>query len=577
MVDFIGEKTYLQSTKNLKYLDGVLHATRVLWEIIGDDYGTGPDGDDYGSGRTIGGEMADADSDISNAMNSCDLAAKWKPQGSRDVYAVALQSLDVGANDEEIGNWLNSVDRWARGEAQSSRFVADCLPVPDVIYKLQDHNQVQQQPAVTKAAVGDVQPASLETYRDYAAAMDAAGKEPPDDFSVPGFINELVSYMLATAPYPNLPLAFCGALALLSLLVGRLVKGTTGLHPNIYLIGLANSASGKNWPRTINTNVLAAANMLHMLGGRFASSEGLEDFMYRTRKALFQIDEFDSLLVAINKPGDPAGAGKSAALCTFYTSSHSDYPLRSKASEETSRSIRNPYLTILGNCPPKNFFDELTVKSCTNGLVGRSLVIEAVMRGRGQKVAVTEIPPIILEQVEFWRDFAPGKGDLVAMNPDPIIIPEDEDAAEILSAAWRAAEDQYSRCEVNQDNAGCSIWGRVIEQAYKLAMLYACSANCHEPRITAAAATWATTFAMRHAGWLWAQVTERTGGDSEIESRIGRLIGRLRARGGKMTYSQCLKASRLDARQFRDLLATMESRDEISIAYDGRSRFICLR
>ncbi|MFN3485496.1 MAG: bifunctional DNA primase/polymerase, partial [Planctomycetota bacterium] len=48
---------------------------------------------------------------------------------------------------------------------------------------------------------------------------------PPDDLlRVPGFISEVMDYCLATAPYPNPVMAFCGALALQAVLAGRKVR-----------------------------------------------------------------------------------------------------------------------------------------------------------------------------------------------------------------------------------------------------------------------------------------------------------------------------------------------------------------
>ena len=49
------------------------------------------------------------------------------------------------------------------------------------------------------------------------------GPASPELFRVPGFVSEVMDHCLATAPYPNVPLAFCGALALQAVLAGRKV------------------------------------------------------------------------------------------------------------------------------------------------------------------------------------------------------------------------------------------------------------------------------------------------------------------------------------------------------------------
>jgi hypothetical protein len=51
--------------------------------------------------------------------------------------------------------------------------------------------------------------------------LDDPGEVPLDLLRVPGFMSELIDYCLATAPYPNPALAFCGALCLQGVIAGR--------------------------------------------------------------------------------------------------------------------------------------------------------------------------------------------------------------------------------------------------------------------------------------------------------------------------------------------------------------------
>ena len=55
-----------------------------------------------------------------------------------------------------------------------------------------------------------------------------------------------MDHCLATAPYPNLALAFCGALALQALLAGRKVRDQGDNRTNLYLLALAYSSVGKD-------------------------------------------------------------------------------------------------------------------------------------------------------------------------------------------------------------------------------------------------------------------------------------------------------------------------------------------
>jgi hypothetical protein len=81
------------------------------------------------------------------------------------------------------------------------------------------------------------------------------GPLPAELLRVPGFVSEVMDYCLETAPYPNQALAFCGALALQAFLAGRKVRDQADNRTNIYLLGLAFSAVGKDQPRKINAKV----------------------------------------------------------------------------------------------------------------------------------------------------------------------------------------------------------------------------------------------------------------------------------------------------------------------------------
>ncbi|MFO8013872.1 MAG: bifunctional DNA primase/polymerase, partial [Phycisphaerae bacterium] len=79
---------------------------------------------------------------------------------------------------------------------------------------------------------------------DLSYILAAADPEPqvgPEDpgpvpeylFDVPGLIRAVMDFTLARAPYPNVPLAFCGAVTLESYLAGRKVCTPGDLRPNL--------------------------------------------------------------------------------------------------------------------------------------------------------------------------------------------------------------------------------------------------------------------------------------------------------------------------------------------------------
>jgi hypothetical protein len=132
-----------------------------------------------------------------------------------------------------------------------------------------------------------------QMYAEISADEEAVGTSDPGPIPehllyVPGFIDEVMKYTLATAPYPEPALAFGGALALQALLTGRKVRDVADNRTNLYILGLANSGVGKDYPRKVNQRILLHVGMADCVGDTFASGEGIEDRLFIQPAVLFQ-------------------------------------------------------------------------------------------------------------------------------------------------------------------------------------------------------------------------------------------------------------------------------------------------
>jgi len=194
---------------------------------------------------------------------------------------------------------------------------------------------------------GSDSPADNTTGADISAIVKACGPQPPDDsdsadeghdiadpgpipehlFHVPSFVAQVMDFTLTHAPYPNVGLAFCGAMALQSYLAGRKVQTATDLRPNIYLLALASSGTGKDYPRKVNSRVLFEIGHLAALGDKFASGEGIQDALVRSNAMLFQNDEMDGVLRQINLDRENKRESIPNILLTLYTSANDVYPV----------------------------------------------------------------------------------------------------------------------------------------------------------------------------------------------------------------------------------------------------------
>jgi hypothetical protein len=336
-------------------------------------------------------------------------------------------------------------------------------------------------------------------HGDHRPDIPDPGPIPEHLFHVPGLVERVMDFTLANAPYPNVGLAFCGAMALQSYLCGRKVCDAGDLRPNIYLLALASSGTGKDFPRKVNSRVLFEIGHVAALGDKFASGEGIQDALARTPAMLFQNDEMDGVLRQINLDRENKRESIPNILLTLYTSANDVYPMRVKAGQKEASHIDQPHLTLFGTATPQYFYESLSQRMLTNGFFARLIIVDIGKRGEGQTPgSARNLPEAILRTAQWWAEFQPGshRANLLEVHPEPRVVPCTPEAAEAVSSLRRQTEDEYDQAHARNDEVARVAWSRTHENAKKLALIYACSANHEDPVIDMPAVEWASAFAM---------------------------------------------------------------------------------
>lgn len=389
------------------------------------------------------------------------------------------------------------------------------------------------------------------------------GPFPEELLRVPGFVSDVMDHCLATAPYPNTALAFCGALALQALLAGRKVRDCADNRTNLYLLALAYSSVGKDWPRKLNTHILHRIGLVNALGEKFASGEGIQDALFLTPSMLFQTDEIDGLLQSINKARDARHENIMGTLLTMYSAANSIYPMRRKAGKESPGVIDQPCLVVYGTAIPTHYYEALSERMLTNGFFARMLIVESGPRSVGQEPGIIDPPASIIDTARWWAEFNPGTGNLETWHPQPRIVEADAEAREMLAQARLTSESEYAQSEARGDPVGTTVWGRVPEQVRKLALLYAVSANHQEPRIDVPAVQWATQL-MLHQTRRMLFMAHNHVADNPFHAECLKLVRKLReAPGHQLAHSVLLKRMKIDAKTFQDLVTTLELQGDV--------------
>lgn len=392
------------------------------------------------------------------------------------------------------------------------------------------------------------------------------GPIPEQLFQVPGFVEQVMDFTLSNAPYPNVALAFCGAMALQSFLAGRKVCTPGDLRPNIYLLALASSGTGKDFPRKVNSRVLFEIGQAQALGDKFASGEGIQDALARTPAMLFQNDEMDGVLRQINLDHENKRESIPNILLTLFTSANDVYPMRAKAGQKEAGHIDQPHLTLFGTATPKYFYESLSQRMLTNGFFARMIIIDVGKRGAGQTPgSARRVPESVLQIARWWNEFQPGarRANLLDVHPDPRTAPFTSEAAEAVDELRRMAEGEYDRADESNDEVARTAWSRTCENATKLALIYACSENHEDPVIGLPAVEWATAFAM-HQTRRQLFLAQSYVAENPFHAECLKVVRKLReAPEGQMQRQHLLRAMRCKAADFDQIIVTLMQQGDI--------------
>lgn len=361
------------------------------------------------------------------------------------------------------------------------------------------------------------------------------GAMPEHLLRVPGFVDEVMRYTLDTAPYPEPILAFAGALSLQALLAARKVRDAMDNRTNLYVLGLANSGVGKDHSRKVNARILYEAGLADCLGTGFASGEGIEDRLFVQPASLFQVDEFDGLLLKVTQAKDARHEQIVSILLQMYSTAASVYVMRAKANRERA-VIDQPCLSLFATAVPKHFYQALSSRQLTNGFLARMLIVECGRRGEGREAVMRPIPPAILEAARWWAEFKPGVsgGNLADWHPQPLVVPQTADATACFEAIRKAADARYDAAFEANDEGSMAIWARAYEKARRLALVFACSADREHPEIGQDAAEWAGAF-VEHQTTRMLATLARYASESEFDAKRKRhleILSRWRATEG---------------------------------------------
>jgi len=331
-----------------------------------------------------------------------------------------------------------------------------------------------------------------------------------------GFLGQFSDWVLENSAVDHPELAFSAALHVLSLGAGRRIRDDSleGTFPNLYLINVATTGSGKESPRRLSKQFLAKAGATNLIGAEeLTSGAGLSNsVLYSTGGvAGHMLDELGDAIARMGEKNAPTWVQTiSSTMKNIFSASGSSYwKPQAKAGEFGDLDRSFPHCTLSGATTPERLYNALTDEQLESGLIGRILTFEA----RGLtfeeideldfEKQPTEPPQILLDAFAKVRGRT---GDLASFNassvdpdqtdesgkpkaianignvpvyawpePDWLTIPISRPAKNLAQRFRRRVMQKNLSHQENGERVELAIWNRASEKVAKFALLFAVS------------------------------------------------------------------------------------------------------
>ncbi len=385
-----------------------------------------------------------------------------------------------------------------------------------------------------------------------------------------GLVGDLARYMVSTARRAQPILSLGASLCAVGALMGRRYRTESNLRSNLYIVGVADSGSGKNHSREVINDLFLAAGLVDHLGGnKIASGAGLLTAVHRQPAILFQIDEFGMFLsAAADRRRSPHHITAILDNMTeLYTAAGSiflgaEYANRDGHNER--RDINQPCLCVYGTTTPVRFWSALEGANVIDGSLARFIILPTEddypeeNPGSGLRV-----PPASL--VDGLRLIASGggrqTGNLAGRTAgpetavNPMVVTMQDTAREAFGTLGREITKELREA---RGTAFTAILARIGENAQKLALIRAVGIDPVAPTISGEDAEWAIGL-VRHYALRTMTAVERHVADNEIERNHKRVLEIIRSAGDDgLGKSDLVRRTQfIDKRQRDEILVTL--------------------
>ena len=408
---------------------------------------------------------------------------------------------------------------------------------------------------------------------------------PTELLDVPGIIGDVTEWIVSSAHRPLPPLALANTIAAMGAIFGRRYATPTDGRTCLYFVGLAGTGAGKDHSRNQIKKLFAHAGLANYIGGEaFASGTGLLSALKRQPSCLFQLDEFGHMMEFM---GNIAASGSLADLISnllkMYTSCHSVFHGKEYANLDGKlprSDLVEPNPCLFATATGETFYPHIGTKRVVDGYLNRLIIIDCgADRPQRQSFDPTLSVPskemiARLKEVEFIARTRCEEGDIAAVEDSGLAskclpVPATVKAQCVMGAASQVEEHEM---KVRTSLGLEGLWSRYVENAWRLALVRACSRNPADPLIEEEDANWGVSFIDWSVRTLELQFRDAVS-ENKVEDSVKRLLTVIRkaGKGGIAKRVLTRRTQYLRQHERNDYLNTLVEGGQVTRNVQGRA------
>jgi len=425
---------------------------------------------------------------------------------------------------------------------------------------------------------------------DISAIVQTCGPQPPDDSdnaqggpditnpgpfpahlleNLPDLVQTAMGYYTTNAIEAQPVMFLASFLAATGTILGHKIKDASGLRTNIYTVGVLGTGGGKEATRETVDRVFQRAGLASMCGAEeFASDAGMIKAVSIQNPILFQIDEFGRLMhsIQLGAKRSPHLYNIASALLKLYSKANGTFRSKAYADPKRNARIDYPHVCVYGTTVVGNFWDALSYEAVKDGFLPRLMIFETPSENIEGQGVETKPPAELVDFFSYWAARRITDGNMERVFPNPMIVPYSPEAARIMED-FRAEQKH----EVTVYDELGPLWSRARENAGKVALIHACWKNSEQPSVETDSARWAVELT-RHVvrQTLWRASLSLV--DNPFHADCQKALQKLQAEPTReLPHSVLLKRMKMKARDFRDLIQTLEQRGDVQCVQQSTS------